>query len=82
MLLTSRVEVNVEVGKRAVQVRGGEAEFIHRLYHRWLAQALQGHQAALLVDLHGHGHPHQLVELGYRVSGHTLNQISRPVTRR
>ena len=30
----SKVEVNVDLGRRAVQQRGQEAEFIHRLYHR------------------------------------------------
>ena len=30
----SKVEVNVDLARRAVQQRGQEAEFIHRLYHR------------------------------------------------
>ena len=30
----SKVEVNVDLGRRAVQERGQEAEFVHRLYHR------------------------------------------------
>ena len=30
----SKVEVNVDLGRRAVQQRGQEADFIHRLYHR------------------------------------------------
>ena len=30
----SKVEVNVDLGRRAVHKRGEEAEFIHRLYHR------------------------------------------------
>jgi len=78
----SKVEVNVDLGRRAVQQRGQEAEFIHRLYHRWICEALQagresqGGGSAFLVDLHGHGHNHHYIELGYRVPATLLNQIS------
>ena len=93
----SKVEVNVDLARRAVHKRGEEAEFIHRLYHRlelapvnlhyvstvrWICQALQKGRsselggAAFLVDLHGHGHNHHYIELGYRVPGLLLNQIA------
>ena len=30
----------------------------------------------LLVDLHGHGHPHEYIELGYRLTADLLNAIA------
>ena len=79
----NKVEVNVDICKKAVQHRGQEGEFIHSMYHRWISQALQQSRdcveagAALLVDLHGHGHPHNFIELGYRVPGQLLNEITK-----
>ena len=29
-----------------------------------------------LLDLHGHGHPHEFIELGYRVTASNLNAIA------
>ena len=31
---------------------------------------------ALLIDLHGHGHPHEYIELGFRLSASLLNNIA------
>eukprot|EP00092_Neocalanus_flemingeri_P032363 GFUD01035186.1.p1 GENE.GFUD01035186.1~~GFUD01035186.1.p1 ORF type:complete len:434 (+),score=73.22 GFUD01035186.1:47-1348(+) len=79
----NKVEVNVDISKKAVQHRGSEGEFIHSMYHRWISQAIQLSRecgdigAVLLVDLHGHGHPHNYIELGYRVPGHMLNEIAK-----
>lgn len=33
---------------------------------------------AFLLDLHGHGHNHHDIELGYRIPGQLLNQITSP----
>merc|ERR1711892_17387 len=77
----NKVEVNRDISRKAVQHRGKEGEFIFTMYHRWISQALHmGREnndagAALLVDLHGHGHPHNYVELGYRIPGNMLNEI-------
>ena len=77
----NKVEVNRDISKKAVQHRGKEGEFIYSMYHRWISQALHLSRecmdvgAALLVDLHGHGHPHNYIELGYRIPGHMLNEI-------
>ena len=78
----NKVEVNRDISRKAVQHRGQEGEFIFSMYHRWISQALSmGREtknvgAALLVDLHGHGHPHNYIELGYRIPGHMLNEIA------
>ena len=77
----SKVECNRNMVEVAVATQGREAETIHRTYHAWIAEALRlgvaegGGQGALLLDLHGHGHPHDCVELGYRLSAELLNQI-------
>ena len=78
----SKVECNRNMVEIAVATLGKEAETIHKVYHSWISQALQagvqdgGGQGALLLDLHGHGHPHDCIELGYRLSAELLNQIS------
>ena len=77
----SKVECNRNMVEVAVATQGREAETIHRTYHAWIAEALRlgvaegGGHGALLLDLHGHGHPHDCVELGYRLSAELLNQI-------
>ena len=78
----SKVECNRNMVEIAVASLGKEAETIHKVYHSWISQALQaglqdgGGQGALLLDLHGHGHPHDCIELGYRLSAELLNQIN------
>jgi len=78
----SKVECNRNMVEIAVATLGKEAETIHKVYHSWISQALQagvqdgGGQGALLLDLHGHGHPHDCIELGYRLSAELLNQIN------
>jgi len=82
----NKVEVNRDISKKAVQHRGGEAEYIYTTYHRWISQALQisrdssAIHASLLIDLHGHGHPHNYIELGYRIPGLMLNEIEKAST--
>ena len=78
----SKVECNRNMVEIAVATLGKEAEAIHKVYHSWISQALKagvqdgGGQGALLLDLHGHGHPHDCIELGYRLSAELLNQIN------
>ena len=47
------------------------AELVYTTFHAWIRAALvweakQSRAGVLLVDLHGHGHPHEYIELGYR----------------
>ena len=52
------------------------------IFHDWIQQALllgltqSRANCALLIDLHGHGHPHEYIELGYRLSAAVLNTIA------
>ena len=79
----SKVECNRNMVEIAVATQGKEAETIHRIYHSWISQALQlgvtegRGSSALLLDLHGHGHAHDCVELGYRLSSDLLNAINQ-----
>lgn len=54
------------------------AEQAWRAYHDALAQAkqtvIQKHGKGLLIDIHGHGHAIQRLELGYLVSGSNLQK--------
>merc|ERR1719244_1132874 len=63
----SKVECNRDLSEVAVAQVGEEAEYVHSTYHQWTEQALQSAQelsgSALLLDLHGHGHSHDMVEL-------------------
>lgn len=78
----SKVECNRNMVEIAVAAQGREAETIHMVYHTWIRQALEmgvteeGSQGALLLDLHGHGHAHDCIELGYRLSAELLNEIN------
>jgi len=78
----SKVECNRNMSEIAVQHLGKEGEFIHSVYHDWISQAIEmGRNSAavpgvLLVDLHGHGHPHEYIELGFRLKAELLNEIS------
>ena len=77
----SKVEPNSKLEEMGVQMLKKEGEFIHKLYHHWISQALEmGKEAevpvALLVDLHRHPHPHDYIELGLRLPTILLNQIS------
>ena len=78
----SKVECNRHISEVAVQILGQEAHQVYDIFHDWIQQALQmglnkteGH-SAFLIDLHGHGHPHEYIELGYRLSASMLNNIS------
>ena len=58
-----------------------EAELVYTTFHNWIRQALQlglkeNKDGALLIDLHGHGHPHEYIELGFRLSASLLNNIA------
>ena len=35
---------------------------------------MQNFERGLLIDLHGHGHSHQIQEIGYLLDGHALKQ--------
>ena len=78
----SKVECNRHISEVAVQTLGQEAHQVYDIFHDWIHQALhlglsqaQGN-CALLIDLHGHGHPHEYIELGYRLSAALLNNIA------
>ena len=78
----SKVECNRHISEVAVQILGQEAQQVYDIFHDWIQQALhlgltqvQGN-CALLIDLHGHGHPHEYIELGYRLSAAMLNNIA------
>ena len=66
----------------AIQRRGQEAELIYNTFHTWIRAALQWEvkqardSGVLLIDLHGHGHPHEYIELGFRLSATLLNNIA------
>ena len=77
----SKVECNRHVSEAAIQRRGEEAEQVYDVFHAWIKAAIQSglkenNIGALLIDLHGHGHPHEYIELGYRLSAAMLNNIS------
>ena len=78
----SKVECNRHVSEVAVQTRGQEAQQVYDIFHDWIQQALTlglskaGGHSALLIDLHGHGHPHEYIELGYRLPASMLNNIA------
>lgn len=78
----SKVECNRSLDEVAVEQREEEAEEILTTYHSWIQQAIEMCKrmceyvpGVLLVDLHGHGHPHEYIELGYRLSADLLNAI-------
>ena len=76
----SKVECNRHLSEVAIQRRGQEAELVYTTFHNWIRQALQlglkeNKEGALLIDLHGHGHPHEYIELGFRLSASLLNNI-------
>ena len=78
----SKVEPNSKLEEMGVQKVANESQFIHNLYHSWITQALEMGKkdtdlpVALLVDLHGHPHSHDYIELGLRLDTALLNQIS------
>merc|ERR1711892_1330058 len=78
----SKVECNRNMVEIAVQEIGQEAEFIHSVYHGWISEAIEMGKTCgnvpgvLLVDLHGHGHTHEYIELGFRLKAELLNEIS------
>ena len=77
----SKVECNRHISEAAIQRRGQEAELVYDTFHAWIKAAIrQGMESnnigVLLIDLHGHGHPHEYIELGYRLSAAMLNNIS------
>ena len=78
----SKVECNRHISEVAVQTLGQEAQQVYDIFHDWIQQALQlglsqaQGSCALLIDLHGHGHPHEYIELGYRLSAAMLNNIA------
>jgi len=78
----SKVECNRNMVEIAVQEIGQEAEFIHSVYHGWISEAIEMGKTCgnvpgvLLVDLHGHGHTHDYIELGFRLKAELLNEIS------
>ena len=51
-----------------------------RTYHGWIDDALESEMArgatrgAFLVDLHGHGHPHNFIELGYGLKAELIDR--------
>ena len=78
----SKVECNRDISEVAVQVLGQEGQQVYDVFHDWIQQALSlgleqaGGHSALLIDLHGHGHPHEYIELGYRLPAAMLNNIA------
>ena len=78
----SKVECNRHISEVAVQTLGQEAQQVYDIFHSWIQQSLQlgltqsQGNCALLIDLHGHGHPHEYIELGYRLSAALLNNIA------
>merc|ERR1712198_340434 len=77
----SKVECNRHLSEVAIQRRGQEAELVYTTFHNLIRQALQlglkeNKDGALLIDLHGHGHPHEYIELGFRLSASLLNNIA------
>ena len=78
----SKVECNRDLSEIAVQEPGKEGEFIYSMFHNWIGEAIEmGRMSGdvpgvLLVDLHGHGHTHDYIELGFRLKGELLNEIS------
>jgi len=78
----SKVECNRDLTEIAVQEPGKEGEFIYSMFHGWISEAVEmGRMSGdvpgvLLVDLHGHGHTHDYIELGFRLKGELLNEIS------
>jgi len=78
----SKVECNRDLSEIAVQEQGKEGEFIYSIFHNWIREAIEmGRMSGdvpgvLLVDLHGHGHTHDYIELGFRLKGELLNEIS------
>ena len=78
----SKVETNRTLTEVAIQRRGQEAELVYNTFHSWIRAALQWElkhcreAGVLLIDLHGHGHPHEYIELGFRLSAATLNNIA------
>ena len=74
--------VNRTLTEVAIQRRGQEAELIYNTFHTWIRTALQWEvkqardTGVLLIDLHGHGHPHEYIELGFRLSASLLNNIA------
>ena len=78
----SKVECNRHISEVAVQTLGQEAHQVYDIFHAWIEQALHlglsqaQDNCALLIDLHGHGHPHEYIELGYRLSAALLNNIA------
>lgn len=78
----SKVETNRTLTEVAIQRRGQEAELVYNTFHTWIRSALQWEvkqsreAGVLLIDLHGHGHPHEYIELGYRLPAALLNNIA------
>ncbi len=61
-------------------------EYIYDIYHTQIEYNREDIErdwgAGLLIDIHGHGHKHQLLELGYCVSKRNLNLDDREINRR
>ena len=65
----SKVEVNVDLGRRAVQERGQEAEFVHRLYHRSVS-VISPTSPSHLSPSDGSVRPCRLADLPRAVAAH------------
>jgi len=79
----SKVECNRSIEEVAVDKLGEEAQEIFDTYHAWITEAIgmcrqvgENVPGVFLLDLHGHGHPHDYIELGYRLTADTLNAIA------
>jgi hypothetical protein len=82
-LVASRVHRrHLDLNRDAKESGAEQGEAQRRLwqdYHGGIAQACalaqrHGKGRALLIDLHGHGHEHGLIELGFGVSAETLRK--------
>lgn len=55
-------------------------ELFHSQIAAFREEVIQKHQRGLLIDIHGHGHPIQRIELGYLLTSDQLREIADNAT--
>lgn len=71
----------IDLNRDVQQATCGNARMItlweeyHEQIERALARAIERHGYAIYIDLHGHGHTKQRLELGYAITGANLRAI-------
>lgn len=76
-LKRTKIDQNREIEEATCGNKEVEAPW-HRFHHyidTALANAVKQYGAAIYIDLHGHGHDKQRLELGYSLSANELNNV-------